>query len=570
MGQQGTQEWQTEVFRSSLVRKLEEAIRESGNPTQKPAPDMERQVFMRAKTKEEYLSFIARLILHVRQQSSGGPQGGGSADLGDLGMSQQPNMQQQQQQQQQQMQMQQQQQQQGQMRMMQGGGQQPMMQQGGGMSMQQQQQQRMMMQQQQQQRMQMMQQQQQQQQQMMGGHQRPPMSQGGGLLEQRLQQQQMLRGGPNMVRHGGPMAMRPGGPPGMMRPGGPPPYITGASTGVPPGQGPSPAPVYTGSSPGGQMNPSPGQPGGRPVPSPNMAPTPSPGGGINSNVNTPMGGAPDSVADREYMDKVKQLEKYIEPLRRMITKIGTEDQDRLQKMKKLLEILSNPEKRMPLATLQKCEDVLKKMNLPDIDSGPEGSNSALPPSSFNPLLEAVLKSRSSQGPQLNHWLSRTFVPPLNAVVGQEISLPALPASPTDSEEEEEIPDVLQGEIARLEPRFKVWLSSSQPSGRPGSVKLVCQLDDQDLPAVPTIEVTLPSNYPSQSPIYPTSPPDYLATPFLTRVEEAFSSRLLRLPPQHSLTQLLTAWELSVRAACSLNNNNNMPNNIPNGASMFSV
>ena len=62
-----------------------------------------------------------------------------------------------------------------------------------------------------------------------------------------------------------------------------------------------------------------------------------------------------------------------------------------------------------------------------------------------------------QGPQLNHWLSRTFVPPLNAVVGQEISLPALPASPTDSEEEEEIPDVLQGEIARLEPRFKVTI-----------------------------------------------------------------------------------------------------------------
>ena len=28
------------------------------------------------------------------------------------------------------------------------------------------------------------------------------------------------------------------------------------------------------------------------------------------------------------MDKVKQLEKYIEPLRRMITKIGTEDQVR--------------------------------------------------------------------------------------------------------------------------------------------------------------------------------------------------------------------------------------------------
>ena len=30
-----------------LHRKLEEAIRESGNPTQKPAPDMERQVHNR-------------------------------------------------------------------------------------------------------------------------------------------------------------------------------------------------------------------------------------------------------------------------------------------------------------------------------------------------------------------------------------------------------------------------------------------------------------------------------------------------------------------------------------------
>ena len=38
-------------------------------------------------------------------------------------------------------------------------------------------------------------------------------------------------------------------------------------------------------------------------------------------------------------------------------------------------------------------------------------------------------------------------------------MPALPASPTDSEEEEEIPDVLQGEIARLEPRFKVGFFS---------------------------------------------------------------------------------------------------------------
>ena len=46
--------------------------------------------------------------------------------------------------------------------------------------------------------------------------------------------------------------------------------------------------------------------------------------------------------------------------------------------------------------LHKCEDVLKKMNMPDIDVEPEGSNSALPPSSLNLLLEAVLSRAERQ------------------------------------------------------------------------------------------------------------------------------------------------------------------------------
>ena len=82
----------------------------------------------------------------------------------------------------------------------------------------------------------------------------------------------------------------------------------------------------------------------------------------------------------------------------MIAKIGTEnDQDRLSKMKKLLDILSNPDKRMPIATLQKCEDVLKRMGMDIVDQESEAGGGNLPgPTSLNPLLEAVLKSRSSQ------------------------------------------------------------------------------------------------------------------------------------------------------------------------------
>ena len=92
-GQQGgglpdTTSWQSEAFRSSLIRKLEEAIRETGNPNQRNAADLERQVFERANSKEEYLSFVARLILHVKQQASGGgqpQQGQGGPGAGEIG-----------------------------------------------------------------------------------------------------------------------------------------------------------------------------------------------------------------------------------------------------------------------------------------------------------------------------------------------------------------------------------------------------------------------------------------------------------------------------------------------------
>merc|ERR1719510_1792981 len=330
---------------------------------------------------------------------------------------------------------------------------------------QQQQQQQQMMQQQQQQRMMHMNMQQQQQQQQGG-----MMIQGRGgqmsQLEQRLQQQQQQQqaqqqqqqqqqqGVPVQQAHPGMMMQRGGlmQPHTMHRP---PPYIRGPSPGIPTASPmsstqASPAPSYQGPSPV-QMQPSPGMPAASP-----------------SSVNTPMSVGQE---DREYLEKIKSLEKYIEPLRNMIAKIGNEEggKDRLTKMKKLLDILSNPGNRMPIATLQKCEDVLKRMALDTVDqeSGEAGSAGANKEqsSSRNPLLEAVIKiKQGSNTANLNHALSSTFMSPAQCLLGSPIGLPPLPASPEDSEEEEEIPDVLQGEIARLEPRFKVWLSPSQPAG----------------------------------------------------------------------------------------------------------
>eukprot|EP00092_Neocalanus_flemingeri_P038687 GFUD01042122.1.p1 GENE.GFUD01042122.1~~GFUD01042122.1.p1 ORF type:complete len:839 (+),score=179.04 GFUD01042122.1:572-3088(+) len=89
-----------------------------------------------------------------------------------------------------------------------------------------------------------------------------------------------------------------------------------------------------------------------------------------SGVNTPMGTSA-SQEEREYLEKVKQLEKYIEPLRRRIHNV-----DGLTipepKMKTLLGILSNPDKQMSIATMQRCENVLKRMGLDTVEK--EGGN----------------------------------------------------------------------------------------------------------------------------------------------------------------------------------------------------
>lgn len=62
-------------MKSSLVCFLisclfsDEAIRQSRMPTSRNSMEMENHVFQKAKSKEEYLGFVARLILHVREMS---------------------------------------------------------------------------------------------------------------------------------------------------------------------------------------------------------------------------------------------------------------------------------------------------------------------------------------------------------------------------------------------------------------------------------------------------------------------------------------------------------------------
>lgn len=111
----------------------------------------------------------------------------------------------------------------------------------------------------------------------------------------------------------------------------------------------------------------------------------------------------------------------------------------------------------------------------------------------------------------------------------------------------DIPDVLQGEIARLDQRFKVSLD---PNQQPGSktIQLTCWLADKHLPCVPPVSLMVPEDYPKSSPTCHMASHEYNATKFLSAVQDALLSRVKKLPKHFSVSQLLDTWEMSVRQA----------------------
>lgn len=111
----------------------------------------------------------------------------------------------------------------------------------------------------------------------------------------------------------------------------------------------------------------------------------------------------------------------------------------------------------------------------------------------------------------------------------------------------EIPDVLQGEIARLDQRFKVSLDPNQPPGSK-SIQLTCWLDDKNLPCVPPVSLIVPEDYPKTAPTCQMTAHEYNATQFLSAVQTALLARIKKLPKHFSVSQLLDTWEMSVRQA----------------------
>ncbi|XP_019362423.1 PREDICTED: mediator of RNA polymerase II transcription subunit 15 isoform X2 [Gavialis gangeticus] len=335
----------------------------------------------------------------------------------------------------------------------------------------------------------------------------------------------------------------------------------------PPQPQPSPQPGQPTSQPNSNVSSGPAPSPSSFLPSPSPQPSQSPAAARTPQnfsvpspgpLNTP--GNPNSVMspassnqseEQQYLDKLKQLSKYIEPLRRMINKIDkNEDRKKdLSKMKSLLDILTDPSKRCPLKTLQKCEIALEKLK--NDMAVPTPPPPPVPPTKqqylCQPLLDAVLANIRS--PVFNHSLYRTFMPAMTAIHGPPITAPV--ASPRkrkyEEDERQTIPNVLQGEVARLNPKFLVNLDPSHCSNN-GTVHLICKLDDKNLPNVPPLQLSVPADYPDQSPLWIDNPRQY-ANPFLQSVYRYMTSKLLQLPDKHSVTALLNTWAQSIRQAC---------------------
>ncbi|XP_048199388.1 mediator of RNA polymerase II transcription subunit 15 isoform X6 [Perognathus longimembris pacificus] len=662
-------DWRSAAFRQKLVSQIEDAMRKAGVAHSKSSKDMESHVFLKAKTRDEYLSLVARLIIHFRDIHNKKSQASVSAQL----QLQQVALQQQQQQQQQQFQQQQaalQQQQQQQQQQFQA--QQSAMQQQFQAVVQQQQQQLQQQQQQQQhliklhhqnqqqiqqqqqqlQRIAQLQQQQQQQQQQAlqaqppiqqppmqqlqpppsqtlpqqlpqlhhpQHHQPPPQTQQppvaqnqppqlppqsqsqplvsqaqalpGQMLYTAQQQLKFVRA-PMVVQQPQvqpqvqqvqpqvqqPAAVQTAQAAQMVAPGvqvsqsgltmlsSPSPgQQVQTPQSMPPPPQPSPQP---GSQPNSNVSSGPAQSPSSFLPSPSPQPSQSPvtartpqnfsvpsPGPLNTPVNpssvmSPAGSS--QAEEQQYLDKLKQLSKYIEPLRRMINKIDkNEDRKKdLSKMKSLLDILTDPSKRCPLKTLQKCEIALEKLknDMAVPTPPPPPVLSTKQQDLCQPLLDAVLANIRS--PVFNHSLYRTFVPAMTAIHGPPITAPVVCSRKRKLEEDERqsIPNVLQGEVARLDPKFLVNLDPSHCSNN-GTVHLICRLDDKDLPTVPPLELSVPADYPAQSPLWIDRQWQYDANPFLQSVHQCMTSRLLQLPDKHSVTALLNTWAQSIHQAC---------------------
>lgn len=305
-----------------------------------------------------------------------------------------------------------------------------------------------------------------------------------------------------------------------------------------------------------------------------------------------------------YLRKLNELQRYAPLLNKWIARLSQSHDNRRNdqyvKLKSLYNLLNNEQRRVPLATLMKCEAALVKMFDSKESSGQEappsvagGQSSQVPPAPGGvapPISSAPSSSGQPSSSSTAHPITSSTTATTTAVTSSLSSLPP-PAEPvvpptrlTDpskskslmdfkmipsppptcgnlletiqakplppervppakrlcNRESPSIPPSLLRELAVLD-HFKIKLLPKE-NRFDKSTTLHCSLEDSGLPEVPALTVTIPPNYPSVSPICNLNHYHNNTMPFLKSVGKLLSEKLMRSHWTYSLSLLLTSWE----------------------------
>ena len=206
---------------------------------------------------------------------------------------------------------------------------------------------------------------------------------------------------------------------------------------------------------------------------------------VNNLQHAVPGQVPASPQEDPYMEKLKNLRRYIEPLTRLINKRegNPEAKQDVQKMRSLRDILIGQQK-VTMVILEKCERVLQQIHPPD---GQTGQTPTVAPTNDQHMCQALLDVVSAhiRKANINHTLNRTFKPVMDKLRPEPCATPRRERSytpHTPPPRPKEIPSILQGEIASLNKKFHARLNSSYLNAS-GDIHIIVEIDDPKLPPV---------------------------------------------------------------------------------------
>ena len=277
----------------------------------------------------------------------------------------------------------------------------------------------------------------------------------------------------------------------------------------------------------------------QPSPSPSAAATPG---------NPPSWGGPaqsplDASEESAYAEKLKEIAKYIEPLRSLINNMP-KDGEHAPKIKKLkqIELIFTNKKRVSLAFLTKCEQIVNAL----LSSDTAGNQK---PTMLQTVTDHLVPLAGN--PSLISAAHQCIQPVLNTLNMPTVRPPKAPRkrrrSSSDDEDCSLLPDALQMEIAHLWSRFSFDLDMTSKLDK-SFFTISCRPKTPKMSSLPPLLIKVPACYPKRTPDYTLSYPDNDENMLLNCVKKNFLSRLLESSKGqfHSVTYILESWEQSLK------------------------